>query len=120
MSTDTIKLMGVDGADDTPVLATDDFINDIASAARVPAIGSCPVLGTKTVGTVAVGVFDSADVTFTSLSGDQFEYLVLFKDSGTESTSDLIAMWDTMSGLPFTPNGSNASVAVSSSGWYQV
>src|SRR5688500_20225408 len=84
LDTDTIKAMFVDHADDTPVAATDDFINDILSAAHVPAIASCPTLGTKTIGTVAAGVFDAADTVFTALSGDASESLILFKDTGSE------------------------------------
>ncbi len=112
----TIKAMFVDHADDTPVIATDNFIDDIASAARVPAIASCPALASKTVGTVAAGVFDAADTTFTSLTGDASESLILFEDSGTEGTSDLIAFWDTATGLPLTPNGGNVTVTWNASG----
>lgn len=120
LDADTIKAMFVDGADDIPVAATDDFIDDILSLGRVPAIASCAVLGTKTIGTVAAGVFDAADSTFTSLTGDQVEYLILFKDSGVEATSDLVAMWDTATGLPLTPNGGNVTVVWNASGILQV
>jgi hypothetical protein len=117
-SSATIKAMFVDHADDTPVAATDDFINDIASAARVPAIASCPTLGSKTAGTVAAGVFDAADTTFTALTGDASESLILFEDSGVEGTSDLIAFWDTATGLPLTPNGGDVTVVWNASGIY--
>jgi hypothetical protein len=116
LSSTTLRIMGVDHADDTPVLATDDFINDILSAARVPALASCPTLGSKTLGVVAAGVFDAADPTFTLLSGDQFESLIIFEDSGTEATSDLIAFWDTATGLPCTPNGADLLVTFNASG----
>src|SRR5687768_1082476 len=116
LDTDTIKAMFVDHADDTPVAATDDFINDILSAARVPAIASCPTLGTKTIGTVAAGVFDAADTVFTALSGDASESLILFKDTGSEATSTLIAFWDTATGLPLTPNGGDVTVTWNGSG----
>lgn len=116
LSSLTIKAMFVDHADDTPVIATDNFIDDIASAARVPALGSCPTLGTKTTGTIAAGVFDAADTVFSTLSGDQSESLILFEDSGVEATSDLLAYWDTASGLPVTPTGANVTVVWSSSG----
>jgi len=109
----TIKAMFVDHADDTPVVATDDFINDIASAARVPALASCPTLGTKTF---TNGVFDAADTVFSSLTGDQSESLILFRDTAVESTSNLLLYWDTASGLPVTPNGANVTVVWSSSG----
>ena len=116
LDTDTIKAMFVDHADDTPAVATDDFINDIASAARVPAIASCPSLGSRTIGTVAAGVFDAADTVFSALSGDASESLILFKDTGTESTSTLIAFWDTATGLPLTPNGGDVTVTWNASG----
>lgn len=115
LDTDTIRAMFVDHADDTPGV-TDDAINDIASAARVPALASCPALGTKTIGTVAVGVFDAADTVFSALSGDQSESLILLKDSGTESTSPLICRWDTATGLPLTPNGADVTVVWAAGG----
>ena len=118
VTTLAIKGMFVDNADDTAVLATDDFIDDIASAARVPAEASTPTLTTPTAGSIAAGVFNADDLVFTSLSGDQVEQLILYEDSGTESTSDLLAMWDTATGIPLTPNGGNVTVVWSASGIY--
>lgn len=58
------------------------------------------------------GVFDAADVTFTSVTGNSVEAIVLYKDTGTSSTSPLIAYIDTVaSGLPITPSGINIVVA---------
>ena len=118
LSSLTIKAMFIDNADDTWAL-TDDFIDDIASAARIPAIASCPALASKTLGTVATGVFDAADTVFTALSGDQAEQLGLFEDSGSEATSDLIAEWDTATGLPLTPNGADVTVVWNASGIFR-
>lgn len=115
LTTLTIKAMFVDNADDT-VVAADDFIDDILSAARVPAIASCPALASKTNGSVGVGVFDAADTTFTSLTGDASEQLILFEDSGVEATSDIICFWDTATGLPLTPNGGNVTVVWAAGG----
>lgn len=120
LDADTIRAMFVDAADDVPVLATDDFLDDILSAARVPAVGSAPALASKTVGTVAAGVFDAADTVFTTLSGDQSEWLILFKGTGTDSTSDLILAYDTATGLPLTPNGADVTVVWNASGIFQV
>jgi hypothetical protein len=116
LSSLTIKAMFVDHGDYAPVLATDNFIDDIASAARVPAIASCPALASKTIGVVGAGIFDAADTVFTSLSGDQSESMILFEDSGVEGTSDLIAYWDAATGIPLTPNGGNVTVVWSASG----
>lgn len=116
LDADTIKPMFVDTADDVPAV-TDQDIADILSAARVPAIASCPTLGSKTTGSVAVGVFDAADAVFTALTGDQVERLILFKDTGVEGTSILLAIYDTFgSGMPLTPNGGDVTVQWNASG----
>jgi hypothetical protein len=94
-----------DDADDTVNLTTDDFLNDVASAARVAVSGA---LGSPTH---TAGVADASDVTFTSVTGDQAERLVIYQHTGTESTSDLVASIDTATGLPVTPNGGNITVA---------
>ena len=58
------------------------------------------------------GVCDAADITFTGLTNaPTVEAIVLYKDTGTEATSTLIAYIDTGTGLP-TPAGVN-SIAVS-------
>ena len=47
-------------------------------------------------------------VTFTSVTGDAADYLTVWKNSGTPSTSPLAITWDSAStGLPVTPNGGN-------------
>ncbi len=115
----TVKAMLVDHADDTPNETTDDFIDDILSAARVPAIASCPALASKTVGTLGAGVFDAADTVFSGLAGDQSESLILFRDTGSEATSNLICRWDTITGLPLTPNGGDVTVIWNASGIFQ-
>lgn len=121
LDADTIQAFFVDHADDTPVPATDQDVADIASAAQVPAFASAPTLTTKTIGTVAAGVFDADDLVFTSLTGDQVESLVIFKDTGTDTTSILIAFFDTFSsGMPLTPNGGNVTVQWNASGIFQV
>jgi hypothetical protein len=117
--TDTHKLVLTDHGTDTPVLATDDFYNDINTAT----VGSLSTaLGSKTGGTVATGVADAADLTpaFTAVSGASVESLSLLKDTGTTSTSDLIAYWDTATGLPLTPNGGDVNVSFNASGIYKI
>lgn len=95
----TIKLVFVDHADDNPNVATDDNLDDIAAGARVATSGA---FASKTT---TAGVADAADVTVSAVTGDQFESIVIYKDTGTESTSLLIAKIDTATGLPFTPSG---------------
>jgi hypothetical protein len=105
LDTDNIKAVLVDGADYTPNLATHDNLDDIPVAGRVATSGN---LASKTV---TDGVFDAADVTISAVSGDQFEYIVLYKDTGVESTSRLILLIDTATGLPCTPNGGDITIA---------
>lgn len=102
--TDNIKVVLVDAADYTVNLATDNALDDIAAGARVATSGN---LGSKTS---TDGVADAADVTLTSVTGDPSEALVIYKDSGVESTSLLIAYIDTATGLPVTPNGGNIDI----------
>ena len=102
---DSILLVCVDHADDTPVAATDDFLDDILGAARVATSGA---LASKTF---TAGVFDAADVTLTTVTGDPFESIVLYNNTpGTEATKDLIAFIDTATGIPCTPNGGNINI----------
>ncbi|MGE0228853.1 MAG: hypothetical protein AB7U23_10125 [Dehalococcoidia bacterium] len=103
---DSIVLVFVDHADDNPNVSTDDFLDDIAAGGRV---GTSGAFASKTY---TAGVFDAADVTVTSVSGDQFESIVIYNNTpGTEATKDLIAKIDTATGLPTTPNGGDITVA---------
>lgn len=102
--TNDMRLIFVDHADDTPVPATDQFLSDILGAARVAVSTS---FGTKTI---TGGVADAADVTVTSVTGDQFESIVIYYHTGTEGTSILVAFIDTATGLPATPNGGDITV----------
>jgi hypothetical protein len=100
----TIKLYLVDNADYTVNLATHDFADDVATAGKVATSGAF-ASKTKTN-----GVADAADVVLTAVSGDPSESIVIWQDSGTQSTSRLIAYIDTATGLPVTPNGGDITV----------
>lgn len=101
---DDIKVILIDTNDYVADLSSDDFLNDIPVAARVSTSSN---LSSKTASN---GVADAADVTFSSVSGDEAEALVIFKDTGSEATSNLIAYIDTATGLPVTPNGGDITV----------
>ena len=79
------------------------------------------VVGTAgTIGatkSVTNGVFDGADVTFTAVTGNSVEALVIYVDTGTAGTSPLVAYIDTsVTGLPVTPNGGDISITWNASG----
>lgn len=97
--TDTVKTLMVDTAAYTPNMAVHEFLSDIPSSARI----TTPV--TLTSKASSGGAADSADVTFTSVSGPSIEAILIYRDTGTEATSPLIAYIDTATGLPITPNG---------------
>lgn len=63
------------------------------------------------------GVFDGGDVTFTAVTGNSVEALVIYIDTGTAGTSRLVAYIDTgVTGLPVTPNGGDISITWNASG----
>lgn len=113
LDADTIKVALIDHGTDTPNISTDDFYNDI-SAGLVGSLSSA--LTTKTIGTVAAGVFDADNVTFTAVSGNSVESVNVLKDTGNAATSNLIAYFDTGTGLPVTPNGGDITVTWNASG----
>ena len=102
--TDTIKCILVDTGAYTPQTAVHQYLADIPISARIAG----PV--TLTSKTTTGGAADAADVTFTSVTGPSIEAIVIFADTGTESTSPLIAWIDTATGLPITPNGGDIIV----------
>lgn len=102
--TDAIKLILVDHTDDTPAPATDVNLDDITAPARVATSAN---FSSKTV---TAGVADAADVVLSAVSGDEAESIVIYADSGVESTSRLIAFIDTATGLPVTPNGGDITI----------
>jgi hypothetical protein len=103
-SADNIKTVLVDSQEYTPNLSTNQFLSDIPAGGRVATSAN---LASKT--TVA-GSADAADVTFSAVTGDISEFLVIYQDTGVEGTSRLIAYIDTATGLPVTPNGGDIQV----------
>lgn len=104
MSSNDIRAILVDTADYTVNLATHDFLDDVPAAARVAVSAA---MASKTI---TDGIFDAADVTWSAVSGDPSEAIVIYQHTGTESTSRLIAYIDTATGLPVIPNGGNITV----------
>lgn len=109
-----LKVYVVDGADYT-YSASHDMADDVATGAKVATSGN---LGSKSV---TNGLFDAADVTISAVSGDQSEILIIWYDSGTQSTSRLILYLDTsVTGFPFTPNGGDLQIQWNASGIFQL
>ena len=49
-------------------------------------------------------------MTFTSVSGSTITQFVIYNDTGVAGTSELIALYDTATGLPCVPNGGNITL----------
>lgn len=109
----TVKAALVDLADYT-YSAAHDFYDDVSAA----------VVGTPveiTGKSITNGLFDGADVTFSSVSGDELEAIVIYIDTGTPGTSRLVAYFDSgVGGLPVTPNGGDISTSWNASGIFQL
>lgn len=88
----------------TPSINADEHLSDIPGGAIVATSAN---LASKTA---TLGTADAADITFTAVSGSQVSYIVIYKDTGTSSTSDLILLIDTATNLPVTPNGGDITV----------
>jgi len=71
--------------------------------------------------TVANGLFDGDNVTFTSVSGNSVEALLIYIDTGSSATSRLVTWLDTgVTGLPVTPNGGDITNTWNASGIFQL
>lgn len=110
LNSTTVKVTLVDLADYT-YSGAHEFIDDVPSGARV-------ATATLSSGkTITDGVFDADNVTFSSVTGDQSEALIIWIDTGVEGTSRLVAFYDTgVTGLPVTPVGTDIPVAWNASG----
>jgi hypothetical protein len=93
--------------------ATDEFYSDLTGIVSTPVRITSP-----TVGSVAEAVFDGADITFPSVTGNTVEALVIYRhNSGANTTWRLVCFIDTsVTGLPVTPNGGDITVTWNSSG----
>lgn len=109
LSSGTVKVALVDTGVYT-YSSTHQFYSSVSSAA----VGTPQTIGSKTF---ADGVFDGGDVTFTTVTGNSVEALVIYIDTGSDATSPLVAYIDTsVTGLPVTPNGGDITITWNASG----
>jgi hypothetical protein len=101
-SSNTIKTALVAAAY-TPNLATHQYLSDIGANI----VGTAQTLASKTS---TGGVADAADVTFTAVTGSVVNYVLIYKDTGSSSTSPLIALIDSAVNLPITPTGVDIAI----------
>ena len=110
MLVDTIKVLGIDTADET-YNAADEFHSNVTAAGIVFTTGA---LAGKTT---TSGTFDANDVTASGVAGDTIEALIGWKDTTVSATSPLIWWMDIST---FTPNGSDVTVVWNASGIFAI
>ena len=90
--------------------AAHDFYNDLSGI-----VGTDQRISTPTVVT---GTFDGDNLTYTAVSGNTVEALVIYRhNAGANTTWRLVAYIDTsVTGLPVTPNGGDITVTWNASG----
>lgn len=113
LENDTIRAVLIDTGTYT-YNSAHDFYNDLSG-----------VVGTESGAfaskTFTNGTFDAADITFSAVTGNTVEAIVIFKDTGTTTTDALIAYIDSASsGLPVTPNGGDITVTWNASGIFSL
>lgn len=91
LDTDIIKATLIDSADYTYGAGHNTYADATVAAASKVAVSS-----QLTTPTIVDGVFDTADFTWTAVSGDVSEAIIIWNDSPTTPTADpLIAFYDT-------------------------
>lgn len=114
MDGDNIQACLIDSADYTFSAAHDELTG---GSRDVPLVAIVAQSATLTSPTCTNGTFDTADFTWTSVSGDQSEAIILADITVTNGR--LIIFYDTsITGMPVTPNGGNINVTVNASGWF--
>ncbi len=109
LDTDTIMCSLVTN-DYAQNLTTDEFFTAITGhlAGGAEAAMNTQTLTSKTI---TLGVFDAADVTFPSVTAAEVcEGVVIWKDTGVDATSPLLAYIDTITGFPLTTNGGDVTI----------
>ena len=93
--------------------AADEFYSSVSGVVGTP----------QTINntTVTNGLFDGDDVTYTTVTGNSVESLLIYIDTGSAATSRLVAWIDTsVTGLPVTPNGGDITISWNASGIFQL
>lgn len=107
--TDNIKvaLVQIGGGHYVASQSSDQFLGVAIAAGDIKA--RTANLSSKTS---TAGVFNAANTVFTAVAAGAADgAIVIFKDTGVDNTSPLIAYIDSYAGLPVTPNGSDINVS---------
>jgi hypothetical protein len=105
----TIRCFIVDSADYTVDTNAHEFLSDIPAAAREGGSGTGYNQGAlmTLIDAADDGILDAADTTMTAVTGDQAEYIVIYKQGTADGDSILLLFIDVATGLAITPNGND-------------
>lgn len=107
-STGTVKVALVDTGVYT-YSASHEFVSSLSGT-----VGTAQTIGNKTF---VNGILDGDNVTFTGVTGNTIEALVIYIDTGSASTSRLVMYQDEdVNGLPVTPNSGDVTITWNASG----
>lgn len=98
----------------TPNLATHEFFSDLgANVVGNSGTGTRAACPTLTKIDPTSGICDANDATITAVpsGAGACNYICIFKDGTTDADSPLVALIDTATNLPVTPNGGDIAIA---------
>ena len=107
VDSDTLKILFYAGT----YVSTHEFVSDLTGASIVARSGALTGV------TLSNGVVDANDITITAVSGSAFTHVILYKDTGSDATSVLIANFDVST---FTPTGGDITVVWNASGLFSI
>jgi len=102
-------------ADIRVLLVKPGYSLDISSHQYVSDVGSANIAGRSgSLHGVSIsgGVFDAENETVENYGTDGFDYLVMYESTGDDTTSRLIAYFDTASGLPVAGTSGSISITI--------
>lgn len=101
---DDFRTILIDTAFYSVNLNNDKYLSDVSANARV-------IISNALTGkTSNNGIADADDLLIPAVTGPTVEAIIVFRSTGTESTSELIAYIDTANTLPVLLNGSNVTI----------
>jgi hypothetical protein len=87
-------------------VSTDQYVSDIGSANIAGRSGSLDNV------TISGGVLDAENETIENYGTEGFDYLVMYESTGDDTTSRLIAYFDTAAGLPVAGTSGSISITI--------
>lgn len=105
--TDTVKILFYASTFNS----ANEFVSDLTGASIVARSGAL------TGKAVTLGVFSASNLTVPAVSGSAFSEVILYKDTGVDATSPLVAIFDIST---FTPAGTDVIVNWSGSDCFAI